>query len=158
MSLNKVMLIGNLSQKPELRQTNSNLAVTRLSVATTERRKGGDGNWANHTEWHNVTVFGKQAENCVQFLDKGRQVYVEGRLSTRKWQDKDGNDRKTTEVIASDVRFLSNKGDSTGSSSGYNSGGYNSNSGGGSGYGSNSNSGGGSGFGDSSGGEDGIPF
>ena len=118
MSLNKVMLIGNLGQKPELRQTNSNLAVTRLSVATTERRKGGDGNWANHTEWHNVTVFGKQAENCVQFLDKGRQVYVEGRLSTRKWQDKDGNDRKTTEVIASDVRFLSNKGDSTGSSSG----------------------------------------
>ena len=67
MSLNKVMLIGNLGQKPELRQTNSNLAVTRLSVATTERRKGADGNWANHTEWHNVTVFGKSAENCVQF-------------------------------------------------------------------------------------------
>lgn len=150
MSLNKVMLIGNLGQKPELRQTNSNLAVTRLSVATTERRKGADGSWGNHTEWHNVTVFGKSAENCVQFLDKGRQVYVEGRLSTRKWQDKDGNDRRTTEVVASDVRFLSNKGDAQGSSS-YNSGGN-------SGYSSGGNSySGGDDFG-SSDGDSGIPF
>ena len=131
MSLNKVMLIGNLGQKPELRQTNSNLAVTRLSIATTERRKGADGNWTNHTEWHNVVVFGRQAENCAQFLDKGRQVYVEGRLQTRKYQDKDGNDRRSTEVVANDVRFLSNKGDSSGSdyssssssSSSYNKGG-----------------------------------
>ena len=133
MSLNKVMLIGNLGQKPELRQTNSNLAVTRLSVATTENRKGPDGNWGKHTEWHNVTVFGKQAENCAQFLDKGRQVYVEGRLQTRKWQDKDGNDRRTTEVVASDVRFLSNRGDNASSSSGssnYSSGGGGYNSGG----------------------------
>ena len=154
MSLNKVMLIGNLGQKPELRQTNSNLAVTRLSVATTERRKGADGNWANHTEWHNVTVFGKQAENCVQFLDKGRQVYVEGRMSTRKWQDKDGNDRKTTEVVANDVRFLSNRGDAQGSSSS-------------SSYGSSNKSGfssggssysGGDDFGGSSDGDSGIPF
>ena len=90
------MLIGNLGQKPELRQTNSNLAVTRLSIATTERRKGADGNWTNQTEWHNVVVFGRQAENCAQFLDKGRQVYVEGRLQTRKYQDKDGNDRRST--------------------------------------------------------------
>ena len=130
MSLNKIMLIGNLGQKPELRQTNSNLAVTRLSIATTERRKGADGNWTNHTEWHNVVVFGRQAENCEKFLDKGRQVYVEGRLQTRKYQDKDGNDRRSTEVVASDVRFLSNKGDagsdysSSGSSgSSYNKGG-----------------------------------
>ena len=131
MSLNKVMLIGNLGQKPELRQTNSNLAVTRLSIATTERRKGADGNWTNHTEWHNVVVFGRQAENCAQFLDKGRQVYVEGRLQTHKYQDKDGNDRRSTEVVANDVRFLSNKGDSSGSdyssssssSSSYNKGG-----------------------------------
>jgi len=139
MSLNKVMLIGNLGQKPELRQTNSNLAVTRLSVATTENRKGPDGTWGKHTEWHNVTVFGKQAENCVQFLDKGRQVYVEGRLQTRKWQDKDGNDRRTTEVVASDVRFLSNRGDgASNSSSSYNSGGYNKSSGGGFGGGNDS--------------------
>ena len=128
MSLNKVMLIGNLGQKPELRQTNSNLAVTRLSIATTERRKGADGNWTNHTEWHNVVVFGRQAENCAQFLDKGRQVYVEGRLQTRKYQDKDGNDRRSTEVVANDVRFLSNKGDASGgdySSSGSSSSSYN---------------------------------
>ena len=104
MSLNKVMLIGNLGQKPELRQTNSNLAVTRLSVATTENRKGPDGTWGKHTEWHNVTVFGKQAENCVQFLDKGRQVYVEGRLQTRKWQDSSGNDRYTTEIVLQKYR------------------------------------------------------
>ena len=124
MSLNKIMLIGNLGQKPELRQTNSNLAVTRLSVATTDRRKGADGNWTNQTEWHNVVVFGKQAENCAQYLDKGRQVYVEGRLQTRKYQDKDGNDRRSTEVIANDVRFLSNRGDApSGSSSGSSSGG-----------------------------------
>ena len=148
MSLNKVMLIGNLGQKPELRQTNNNLPVTRLTVATTERRKGADGNWSNQTEWHNVSVFGKQAENCVQFLDKGRQVYVEGRLSTRKWQDKDGNERRTTEVLATDVRFLSNKSES--SSGGYSSG-DNYSSGGG--YSS------GDSFGDhSDGGEDGIPF
>ena len=124
MSLNKIMLIGNLGQKPELRQTNSNLAVTRLSVATTDRRKGADGNWTNQTEWHNVVVFGKQAENCAQYLDKGRQVYVEGRLQTRKYQDKDGNDRRSTEVIANDVRFLSNRGDApSGSSSSSSSGG-----------------------------------
>ena len=147
MSLNKVMLIGNLGQKPELRQTNSNLPVTRLTVATTERRKGADGNWANQTEWHNVTVFGKQAENCVQFLDKGRQVYVEGRLTTKKWQDKDGNERRTTEVLASDVRFLSNK--SEGSAGGYSS---NDN------YSSGGGFSGGDSFGDASDGEDGIPF
>ena len=147
MSLNKVMLIGNLGQKPELRQTNSNLAVTRLSVATTERRKGQDGNWANHTEWHNVTVFGKSAENCVQFLDKGRQVYVEGRLSTRKWQDKDGNDRKSVDIIANDVRFLSSKGNADVGSSGYSQGNQ--------GYSSNNNSGGG--FSNDMGGDD-IPF
>ena len=110
MSVNKVILIGNLGKKPELRHTNSGLAVTTLGVATSEKRKGPDGQYNNQTEWHNVTVFGNQAENCSKYLDKGRQIYVEGRIQTRKWQDKDGNDRRSVDIIANDVRFLSSKG------------------------------------------------
>ena len=111
MTVNKVILIGNLGQKPELRSTNSGLQVTNLRIATTDRRKGSDGQWADQTEWHSIVVYGNQAENVCRFLDKGRQVYVEGRLSTRSWQDKDGNERRTTEVIAQTVRFLGSKGD-----------------------------------------------
>ena len=152
MSVNKVILIGNLGKKPELRNTNSGLAVTTLGVATSERRKGSDGQWNNQTEWHNVTVFGSQAENCAKFLDKGRQVYVEGRIQTRKWQDKDGNDRKSVDIIANDVRFLSSKGNAdVGSPGGYSQGnqGYSSN--------NNSSGGGGGGFSNDMGGDD-IPF
>ena len=109
MSVNKVILIGNLGQKPELRSTNGGLSVTKLRIATTDRRKGNDGQWADSTEWHSVVVFGGQAENCSKFLDKGRQVYIEGRLQTRKWQDRDGNDRWTTEVVANSVKFLGGK-------------------------------------------------
>ena len=141
MTVNKVILIGNLGQKPEVRSSGSGLSIARLRIATSDRRKGADGQWADATEWHSVVVFGNQAENCAKFLDKGRQVYVEGRLQTRKWQDKDGNDRRTTEVVASDVRFLSNRGDNASSSSGssnYSSGGgYNS---GGSGFSSGNDS------------------
>ena len=125
-----VILIGNLGKKPELRQTNSGLAVTSLSVATSERRKGPDGQYNNQTEWHNVTVFGNQAENCSKYLDKGRQIYVEGRIQTRKWQDKDGNDRRSVDIVANDVRFLSSKGNADVGSSSYssNNSSYNSNS------------------------------
>ena len=122
MSVNKVILIGNLGKKPELRHTNSGLAVTTLGVATSERRKGADGQYNSQTEWHNVTVFGNQAENCSKFLDKGRQVYVEGRIQTRKWQDKDGNDRKSVDIVANDVRFLSSKGNADVGSSSYSQG------------------------------------
>ena len=83
-----------------------------IMMATSDRRKGADGQWADATEWHSVVVFGNQAENCAKFLDKGRQVYVEGRLQTSKWQDKEGQDRWKTEVIANQVRFLSNRGGS----------------------------------------------
>ena len=112
MTVNKVILIGNLGQKPEVRTSGSGLSIARLSVATSDRRKGADGQWADSTEWHSVVVFGNQAENCAKFLDKGRQVYVEGRLQTSKWQDKEGQDRWKTEVIANQVRFLSNRGGS----------------------------------------------
>ena len=110
MTVNKVILIGNLGQKPEVRSSGSGLSIARLRIATSDRRKGADGQWADATEWHSVVVFGNQAENCAKFLDKGRQVYIEGRLQTSKWQDKEGQDRYRTEIIANNVRFLSNKG------------------------------------------------
>ena len=110
MTVNKVILVGNLGQRPELRTTGSGLSVSSLRIATSDRRKGQDGQWTDLTEWHSVVVFGNQAENCAKFLDKGRQVYVEGRLQTRKWQDKEGKDRWSTEVIANTVKFLSSRG------------------------------------------------
>ena len=113
MSINKVILVGNLGQKPEIRVSASGLAVSKLRVATSDRRKDSDGSWNNVTEWHTAVVFGSQAENCEKWLDKGSQVYVEGRLQTNKWQDKEGNDRWTTEVIAQQVKFLSSKGNNT---------------------------------------------
>ena len=106
MSLNKVMLIGNLGADPELKYTQNQLAVTQLRVATNERTKGPDGTWSDKTEWHRVVVFGKTAENCCQYLKKGRSVFVEGKIQTRKWQDKEGRDNYTTEIIAFTVNFL----------------------------------------------------
>ena len=103
--VNKVFLVGNLGQDPEVRSTAGGTTVCSLSIATSERRKVG-GEWQDHTEWHKVVVWGHQAEACGKFLAKGRQVYVEGRLQTRKWQDKEGKDRYTTEVVADDVKFL----------------------------------------------------
>lgn len=106
MSLNKVLLIGNLGADPEVRTSQSGTKVARLRIATTERVRDRNGNWSDATEWHSIVCFGRTAENVGRFLKKGRQVYVEGRLQTRKWQDRDGNDRWTTEVVANDVRFL----------------------------------------------------
>lgn len=104
--VNKVILIGNLGQDPEVRRTGSGAAVCTLRLATAERRKDASGEWADHTEWHSVVTFGTVAENCGRFLKKGRQVFVEGRLQTRKWQDKEGKDRYTTEIVALNVQFL----------------------------------------------------
>ena len=104
--VNKVILIGNLGQDPETRNTQGGQAVCNLRVATTDKYKDRDGTWVDRTEWHTVTVWGKQAEACGQYLHKGKQVYVEGRLQTRKWQDKEGKDRYSTEVVADNVRFL----------------------------------------------------
>jgi len=77
-----------------------------MRIATTERRKGADGQWAEHTEWHSVVTWGKTAENCSQFLKKGRQVFIDGKIQTRKWQDQTGNTRYTTEVVANNVTFV----------------------------------------------------
>ncbi|MCB0320489.1 MAG: single-stranded DNA-binding protein, partial [Bdellovibrionales bacterium] len=100
---------------PEMRYTQSQTPVSTLNLATSERRKDAQsGNWIEHTEWHNVVVFGKTAENCSNFLKKGREIFVEGRLQTRKWQDKEGKDRWTTEIVASNVQFLGGKGEGGG--------------------------------------------
>ena len=105
MTVNKAILIGNLGADPEIRQANSGTSVGNLRIATSERVKRGE-EWVEETEWHRVTVFGRTAENCGKFLSKGRRVYVEGRIQTRKWTDKEGQDRYTTEIIARDVKFL----------------------------------------------------
>ena len=111
-SVNKVILVGNLGKDPELRTTNSGSPVCNFSIATTERWKNNEsGNWEERTEWHNIVVWGRQAENCNQYLTKGSPVFIEGRLQTRSWEDKDGKKRYTTEVVALTVKFLGSRRD-----------------------------------------------
>ncbi len=105
-SVNKAILVGRLGQKPELKYTASQMAVVNLSVATTESRKDRDGNYQDETEWSRVVVFGKTAEFVANYLDKGALVYVEGRLQTRSWENKDGVKMSTTEVVANAVTSL----------------------------------------------------
>ena len=109
--LNKVMIIGRLGRDPELRYTQSGSPVASLNVATDESYTDRDGNKVDRTEWHRVSVFQRQAENCANFLAKGSLIYVEGSLQTRKWQDQQGQDRYTTEIKAQRVQFLDRKGD-----------------------------------------------
>ena len=103
--INKVIIIGNLGRDPEVRYAQSGMAICKLSVAVTERVKDGDA-WKDVTEWFRVTVFGKTAENAGQYLQKGRQVYVDGRLKTEKYKDKDGVEKTSVEVIANTLQFL----------------------------------------------------
>jgi len=105
-SVNRVILIGNLGRDPELRYVQSGQAVTTFSVATNDRWTDRDGKPQERTEWHRVVVWGKQAENCANYLAKGRSVYIEGRLQTREWEDKEGQKRQTTEIVAQTVQFL----------------------------------------------------
>ena len=115
--VNKVILIGNLGQKPDMKYTQSNTAVANLSLATSESWKDKDsGDLKTKTEWHRVVYFGKLAEIAEQYLDKGSKVYIEGKLQTRKWQDQAGNDRYTTEVLGQELTMLDSRGDSSGSS------------------------------------------
>lgn len=104
--VNKVILIGNLGADPEVRYTSSGGAVGNFSLATNESWTDKNGQKQERTEWHRIVVWGKTAENCGQYLSKGRQAYIEGRLQTRDWMDKEGNKRYTTEVVAQSVRFL----------------------------------------------------
>lgn len=104
--MNKAQIIGRLGQDPEIRYTSSGSAVANLRVATNERRKGADGAVQESTEWHSVTLFARQAEVAGEYLKKGSQVYVEGRLRTRKWQGKDGQECYTTEIVGSEFEML----------------------------------------------------
>lgn len=115
-SVNKVILIGNLGADPELRYTSGGQAVADLRVATSRRWQGKDGSQQEDTQWHRVVVWGKTAEQCKEYLSKGRQAYIEGRLQTRAWEDRDGNKRYTTEVVAQQVLFLGGRGGSGASS------------------------------------------
>jgi single-strand DNA-binding protein len=116
--VNKVILIGNLGNDPEMRHIPSGAAVCEFRVATNETWTGRDGQRQERTEWHRIVVWGKQAEACSKYLSKGRQVFVEGRLRTRSWEDRDGNKRYTTEIVASDVQFLAGGGSGGGSGGG----------------------------------------
>lgn len=117
-SLNKVMLIGNLGAKPELKYLPSGQSVCEMRIATNESYKDKEGKKQDKTEWHRVKVWGKTGENCAQYLDKGRSVYLEGRIETRSWDDKtSGEKRYATEIVASVVQFLgSDKGGKRGAS------------------------------------------
>lgn len=106
MSVNKVILVGRLGQNPEVRYTPSGAAVANFSVATNETWTDKNGQKQERTEWHRIVVWGKLAELCQQYLAKGRQCYVEGRLQTREWTDKDGQKKYSTEVQAQTVQFL----------------------------------------------------
>ena len=113
-SLNKVMLIGNLGKDPEVRYTTSGQAVASFNLATSEKFKNKSGDWEERTEWHRVTLWGKLAEIAGEYLAKGKTVYIEGRLQTRKWTDRDGNDKYTTEIVGDRMQMLSGKGDGGG--------------------------------------------
>ena len=108
--VNKVILVGRLGVKPELKKTSNKLSVTNFTLATTEKWQK-DGVKQEKTEWHQIVAFGKTAELAAQYLDKGRQVYVEGSLATREWEDKSGNKRYTTEIKANNLVFLGDRGE-----------------------------------------------
>ncbi len=105
-SINKVILIGRLGRDPEMRFTPSGKAVTNFTLATNENWTDQSGEKQERTEWHRIVTWGKLAENCAKLLAKGKQVYVEGRIQTRSWDDKDGNKRYTTEVVANIMQML----------------------------------------------------
>lgn len=172
-SVNKVILIGNLGADPEVRYTPSKTAVANMRLATNESYKNREGELVEKTEWHSLVAWDRLAEICEQYLKKGSTIYIEGSLQTRKWQDKDGNDKYTTEIKVRDMQMLDSRGDNGGGGNysggggnrgGGNYGGGGGNRGGGSGYsGGGGNRGGGSSRGrdDDGGGfapDDDLPF
>jgi len=107
--INKVILIGNLGSDPELRHTQNGTAVANFSIATSEKFKDKNGDRQERTEWHRIVAWDKLGELCGEYLTKGRSVYVEGKIQTRKWQDRNGVDKYTTEIIAREIKFLGSK-------------------------------------------------
>lgn len=117
-SLNKAMLIGRLGQDPDVRNTQGGTVVANMSLATSNRYKDSNGEWKEQTEWHRVVAWGKIGEVARDYLKKGSQVYVEGPIQTRKWEDKEGRDRYTTEVKALTLTMLDSKSDGQGNGGG----------------------------------------
>jgi single-strand DNA-binding protein len=111
MSFNKIILVGNLGRDPELRYTPQGTPVCSFTVATNEKRKDRNGEFQDSTTWFRVTVWGRQAETASQYLTKGRPVYIEGRLRLEEWSDKDGKQRSTLEVHATDMQFIGGRND-----------------------------------------------
>ncbi len=122
--VNKVLLIGNLGADPEIRYTQNGTAVATFSLATTERRKGQDGQVQEVTEWHRIVAWKRLAEICGEYLSKGSKVYIEGKLQTRKWKDQSGVDRYTTEIVAWEMKMLSPRTTPGGGGSAESGGGY----------------------------------
>ena len=112
MSVNKVILLGNLGKDPDLRYTPSGKAVATFSLATSERWTSQDGQKQENTTWHNIVAWGKQAETMKEYLTKGRQVYIEGRIANRSYEDKEGNKKYISEVVVQSFSFVGNKGSS----------------------------------------------
>jgi len=108
-SVNKVILIGRLGKNPEMRYTPSGLAVATFSLATNHSVKDQEGNFTDKTEWHNIVTYGKRAEFAGEYLEKGRQVYIEGRIQTRSWEDQNGQKRYMTEIVCNDLQLLSSR-------------------------------------------------
>ena len=114
--VNKVILIGNLGKDPEVRYSQAGAAIASFNVATTETWKKQDGTKEELTEWHRIVAFGRLGEICGEYLSKGSKVFIEGRLQTRKWEDKEGNTKYTTEIVAREMKMLSPRGSSGDSS------------------------------------------
>ena len=121
--VNKAILVGNLGRDPELRYTQNGQAVVNFTLATSETWNDKSGERVERTEWHRIVVWGKTGEMCAQYLSKGRTVYVEGRIQTREWEDKEGNKRYTTEINANTVNFIGPRGSGESSGAGGMSGG-----------------------------------
>lgn len=113
MSVNKVILVGRLGKDPDLRHTQGGKAVASFSLATTERWKDSNGDKQEATTWHNIVAWGRQAETLAEYLDKGQEVYIEGRISNRSYQDKDDNKRYISEVVVQNFQFVGSRGEGT---------------------------------------------
>jgi single-strand DNA-binding protein len=109
--VNKVILVGNLGSDPQIRYTPQGTAVANFNIATTERFTNKNGEREARTEWHRIVAWGRLAEICSEYLKKGKQIYVEGRIQTRQWDDKDGNKRTSTEIVANNMVMLGRAGD-----------------------------------------------
>lgn len=117
-NINRVVLTGNLTRDPELRSTPSGTSVCSLRVACNTRRKDSSGEWVDKPNYFDVTVWGRQGENAAQYLEKGRPIAVDGRLEWREWEDKEGNKRQSTDIIADSVQFLGGRGEGGGGNGG----------------------------------------